>query len=573
MDPHLLLPLGFDRMAHRAIEHANELVDPWAVLTAGGLTPDLESLDFGYYAERPRISHSRDLTPCLSPYPQLQILDLHLLQDVIGGLDTVPPTNRADILIVWAAYCKGLPSYISPFLRFGRLTCPPQTHLDLTGTLPIFPSSRLGDPATPESLSALRVTGSNDTATLALLGDAAHTQALAAAVDDIGLTSVVKNAVRSARNDACVSVLIRTAFTRPALLRRALTSLSVATSQGPLHETVLTSDCADSLAHVFDELKRDYPGIGLQLHLTPPGRLPSRTATLIAGIQRASGDYVWFVDDDDMAAPSALEAIQTAVYSRHHPILIGHSSVYTETWTQEASGRDVLQSSRLLRVYSAGKWPNVYGGTNPLPLCGVVYPRELALRTLTANTFRNDLSEDYALLLSVLGDPQAEVRLLPAELAHISRRRAPHADNPMALVDREPWAADIASFIADIFNPDALYSCFLVQLGCQLADTAHDLDRLHSDSARALEATQRKTRGLEHRIQLMQNAFAVPQALLRLLEERQRPLQPPSTPPAQRRATVSKRWPRLRSLLHRFLPLSLRRLVRRALRQWRTAGS
>jgi CDP-glycerol glycerophosphotransferase len=68
-----------------------------------------------------------------------------------------------------------------------------------------------------------------------------------------------------------------------------------------------------------------------------------------AGLARASGDYVWFVDADDRLAGGALAAVSAALPARPDVLLIGWVASYPRGGAEPGPGRDILA-----RVPAAG---------------------------------------------------------------------------------------------------------------------------------------------------------------------------------------------------------------------------
>ena len=100
----------------------------------------------------------------------------------------------------------------------------------------------------------------------------------------------------------------RTQFDRPELLWRVLASLSSAKIEARAYldfEVRLMTDCepAVSAPHV-EHLRRDFPALELECwHHTVRKPRHSRADLILAAIERAQFDYIWFVDDDDYVMP------------------------------------------------------------------------------------------------------------------------------------------------------------------------------------------------------------------------------------------------------------------------------
>jgi len=100
------------------------------------------------------------------------------------------------------------------------------------------------------------------------------------------------------REGPCVSVIVRTKD-RPELLREALTSLGLQTYTRA--EVVLVNDGGAS-----PEIPADFP---LPIVRVDLAETRGRAAAAQAGIDAATGAYVCFLDDDDLAAPEHLATL------------------------------------------------------------------------------------------------------------------------------------------------------------------------------------------------------------------------------------------------------------------------
>jgi hypothetical protein len=319
----------------------------------------------------------------------------------------------------------------------------------------------------------------------------------------------------------------------------------------------LISDRSAELSATVDELKEKYSSLPLRACEVEPGPIPSRTANVLAGLRQATGDYVWFVDDDDMVMPDALAEIQACVTSRHHPVLVAGSAVYDEVWRFGRGGRDVLEWAKERPGFEAPDWARVFSGVNPLPICSMVYPRGLISRVVTDERFRNDLSEDYGMLLAAVGDAQADVRIVPATIAGVSRRRGEESDSAMAMEDREPWVAGISGFVADILSVDSGYSATLVDLGARVSALMRTNDRLRLELRREEERTERVRETLESMRAKDAAGRGLVDSVARLKEARGLPQRGAVSAGAAGR-------PRQRSRLRRFLGRVKRRILGRS---------
>ena len=169
----------------------------------------------------------------------------------------------------------------------------------------------------------------------------------------------------------------------------------------------------------------------------------------MAGLRAAAGEYVAIMDDDDYVDLFAFGEMERALFLGARPVMVTGSDVHDEEWIETSSGGHVLIGRDVRATYPATGWRKMFGGVNRLPICAFVMPRERVLARLDAFDFRHDLSEDYALHLLLLTDPQLPpVVELPGTFGHISIRK--DETHSMTLEDRRPWVRDIALYLADL---------------------------------------------------------------------------------------------------------------------------
>ena len=249
-----------------------------------------------------------------------------------------------------------------------------------------------------------------------------------------------------------LSIITRTRFDRPALLRRLLASISRARHAQMDLEIILCSDAEATLCRdEMESLRREHLNLNLRFaRNTFEG--PSRVGNLLAGIQDASGEYVVVVDDDDYLDLFAFDNIRPAFFMDNRPIVVTSSQVHTEAWETTPNGRSVLSRSQQVNEYPASGWRKMFGGFNRLPICALLIPREHLLKRLDDVCLRHDLSEDYALFLLMLTDPALPaIHEVDAVFCHISLRGH---ENTVTMEDRRPWVRDISGHLANLTGAD-----------------------------------------------------------------------------------------------------------------------
>ncbi len=375
----------------RAVGSAELAGVPWLLLAGAGQTLDGAIVDNGAYLDHAALAEAYPVRALVAAGPQLAVLSTAALAAGAGDGATSPPD------LVARGWRAGWASFVSPHLRFA---VPAPRHEYAAGW-------EAGDvPPRPD----------------------AQTQMLG-----------------SLRSDPTLTVVVRTALARPHLLARTLASLAEAARvAGPPEAVLLVGTvAADDLAAATDRQARAWPDLPLARHAVPDTGAPERTAALVAGLERATTDYVWFVDDDDVATPDSLRSIRNAVHAVHAPLIVGPSIEVVERWRD-----DRLESSEEVRTWDPEEWYRCFTGWNLLPICSLVFPRPVALARVREVPLRHDLGEDYALARLTMTAPGQTVVTVPRPIARVSVR--PGGDNVVTLSDRTAWLRDSAGFAGDL---------------------------------------------------------------------------------------------------------------------------
>jgi hypothetical protein len=262
------------------------------------------------------------------------------------------------------------------------------------------------------------------------------------------LRSIIYETIHLHCRPLSLSIVTRTRFERPHLLRRLLTSISRARLDDMALEVVLSSDQDPAVAERhFNQLKDEFIHLNLRLRSNPAMGF-SRVNNLIRGLETAQNDYVVVIDDDDYLDISAFEALRLALFAGQAPVIVTTSGVYAERWEAAADGGHVLAESVLTRTYPASGWRNMFSGVNALPVNAAIFPRQFLQRRLIGFQFEHDLSEDYALALLMLTAPDLpEIFESPCAFCNISLRGS---ENSVTMLDRRPWVRDIAGYLRDL---------------------------------------------------------------------------------------------------------------------------
>ena len=418
------------------------LAGRWSVAAAGGVTPAGECVSALYSSAAPHLPLHPALRPLADALPDLCLVDAAWLRALAARGPALPDTALETVLIT-EGYLDGRIALYAPELVAGvnGALCardPLKLRAELGARFAaILPGEAIPTLAGPVTLEpAVPV----EDAPAAHAPPPPSGGRLAEAVDAV---------VAGLCDPLSISIVTRTRFDRPHLLERLLASITRARRDGAEIEVVLSSDApAESCEAALAELRAAFPNLALRLSRNP-AEGHSRVTNLIAGIRAATAEYVAIIDDDDYVDLCAFAEMERALFLGARPLIATTAVVHDEEWTATPSGRHVLTRSAERARYPADGWRRMFGGVNRLPVCALVMPRARLLARLDAFAFRHDLSEDYALNLLVLTDPEMpEIVELPGAFGHISLRAG--EGHSMTLDDRRPWVRDIALYLADL---------------------------------------------------------------------------------------------------------------------------
>ncbi len=367
-----------------AAEAARAAADPglagisWLALASDGIGADGSEIDNGSYADHAGLAARFPHRALVAGDPAVTLVDVGVLARVgePAAVDGGELAQRG-----WDA---GLPSYVSPHLRFA------------------FPGTRA------EYQAHRRVAG---------------------AAPEIG------DALRAARPDPTITVAIRSALRRPAMLARAAASVA---AQGDAVDRLLLLGTAAGVADAA-------AGIGAEPLHVPGSRLPPRAALVHAAFDATATDYLWFLDDDDELAPGAAAAARAAVHASERPLVVGASVAVEEHWPPGASEPATAAE---IRRWDPRAWTGAFTGWMPVPFPSLVVPVEVARSRLADVAIRVGHGEDYALLLALLTAPGMQVVTTEALFGRVSIR--PGGDNVVTATDRTDWVRAASTMLGDV---------------------------------------------------------------------------------------------------------------------------
>jgi hypothetical protein len=104
---------------------------------------------------------------------------------------------------------------------------------------------------------------------------------------------------------------------------------------------LITDAAPNDAAPEVQRLQKIHPGAALECwyHEIRPNRF-SRTDLLLAAIERAETDYIWFIDDDDFVNAAVGPVLARSLVAAMPLLIVASSSVIHETW-QEAGGGQI----------------------------------------------------------------------------------------------------------------------------------------------------------------------------------------------------------------------------------------
>lgn len=262
------------------------------------------------------------------------------------------------------------------------------------------------------------------------------------------LQSSIWSLVAAASEPPSLSILTRTRFDRPHLLRRLLTTISRSRSDRFNMEVVISTDIsADRAEAEFCELVSDFPNLILRLSRNEP-RGFSRVNNLVHGVQACENDYIVCIDDDDYVDLFAFDNILPAFFRGQRPLVIMSSAVHKETWEHPGPACAVVSESCKIKEYPARNWRKIFSGVNQLPICAVLMPRDFLTSCLEDISLDYDLSEDYALFLRLfVSSNLPSIYESDQIFAHISLRSD---ENSVTVADRRPWVRDISGHLSHL---------------------------------------------------------------------------------------------------------------------------
>lgn len=480
-NPHMQPDAEFLTRFSGLLERLHQTPLDWAIISPTGLEADGNVHTCIYPSATPRLFFTRKLRPIIDCGLDMMLFSPDQLASIVGAaaLADLPESSLPQAVLL-QGYLEGRVSLYAPQMGFGidgyELG---RSHVEHEAAL----NDMFAHLVLPLPLPSLSGT---------IPIEAPRTEPGRAPLHEVGVRVDLMEQIRSTVVRYCtpfsLSVVVRTQFRRPHLLRRLLASATRARREDIALEIVLATDAKAEVAEAaLAALQNEFPELVLRIAYGDPARGPSRTSNLLAGIDAAAHRYLALIDDDDYIAIPALAALTTITFLDDEPLVLMASNVMEEVWEETPSGHHVLSSTRQTSTYWADKWRNLFHGSNQLPICALVAPSDWIRRRSAAFNFRHDLSEDYTLHLLLLTAPDLpRIHELGAVLCNISIRN--DQSNTVTMIDRRPWVRDITNFLADLLLQDGPIANGTLQLlsGTQGVQhhpgTAAELDDLRREN-------------------------------------------------------------------------------------------
>jgi hypothetical protein len=272
-----------------------------------------------------------------------------------------------------------------------------------------------------------------------------------------------------------VTICCRTQFLRLEMLERAVLSFAAfrqhTRALAHIEVRLITDASRDAVAPEVQRLQQTHPGAALECwyHEIRPNRY-SRTDLLLAAIERAGTDYIWFIDDDDFVNAAAGPVLARSLVAGAPLVIVASSAVIKETWDagnadqgRSAPGAGGLELTHAEHApsYQATHIFRILKGLNFVPICSMILPVPLTRDRTSKVQALGNYNEDYFLLLLALTASRVEVCLIDCELSSVSIRGD---ENTVTQKDRSGWHLSLATFLLEIMNNTEGNSPFLWQL-------------------------------------------------------------------------------------------------------------
>lgn len=474
------------------IETDNVLDGNWLLCSPSGLGEDEKRYLSSYYSAAPVLPYQKSIKLIRDTLIDFYAINLATYQCIAESL-SASVRDGFELTAINLGYINGFASVFQPGLSCPVNGAPLSRDLTrLVEDLRVLSRGRTSDEIIPSFLGDIR------------LGCELDAGKVAANETPIRLQSAYEQVRDDYLGPVSISVVTRTRFERLPFLNRFLSSIVRAGHEDVQVEVVISTDIppAEAQSHL-DKINASFPDLEINLVNNDTSGGCSRVRNLIGGYQAASYEYVWTMDDDDYVSPTAFEDLRAALMFGQRPFIFCSSTVMTEEWQHE-NNRSVLVSAVAENTYEAVNWKYQFGGSNQIPVCGFISPREHLLQQVEKMDFAYNLSEDYALILALLASSSLpEVMEINKPLSFISVR--PGDDNTVTMTDRRPWTRDIHGFLNSLTGSKNLALPGFWDLMVARNQIERTFEDVHQrDYMQSVDALQKRNRELIKTIQLLE---------------------------------------------------------------------
>ena len=257
-------------------------------------------------------------------------------------------------------------------------------------------------------------------------------------LDDLLTAHGVAALVPSSPPDPHFSVIVRTQGRRPRSLREAVASV-LAQNWTDFELLVVAHGGASVRRSALESLP---PDIGSRPHRVLSAVGGGRSRPLNVGLDAAQGDYVCFLDDDDLARPNWLGAFASA--ARQAPGTVIRAVTETQEWTTDGSDEPLRPIGSIEAPFAPTFDLLAHMSGNSTPICSIAVPRASIERFGARFDESLPVFEDWeflvrlAMLVGVTSIPEATTlyRRLDCGNAHSAHDEATWLRTHAAVIDR-----------------------------------------------------------------------------------------------------------------------------------------
>lgn len=401
----------------RVSDSMSRISNAWMTASADGVDIDNRFFFSAFFERQPTLLPTRGTHPVVQTYGTLCVLNMSSFSSIReqpSSADLPVFLNR----LILAGYKAGIPSFFADRL-FPAI-------LDEAKYPPADVIAHLSSPSMASVIN----------------NDPMHT-GNGVCVNHEDVASWVMSSTVAAFVQQRVSFVVRTIFRRPHLLHRCLISIDYIGRSLDFKPEILLSTDVDgkAVSSSVSKLKRSFPNLKFIVADGQTESGHSRVRNLKAGIMAATQDYVAIIDDDDFYTPAAVEVFGRLRSGTEERLFVMDTQIVQEKWTERTT-KHQREVTGYGQRYKAVEWPVLFSGTNSIPLCGAIHPREFLQEVVKSYHFQHDLSEDFLLHLIAFSHrtrPRIEI-FNKAVYAYQSQRAG--EDNVSTAQDRKDWCAD-----------------------------------------------------------------------------------------------------------------------------------